>query len=131
MAPKKKNNIILPHKQPKTIITNILNTKIFLRINLHFLILLSFLPSFLAAPATYGNSRSYSRIRAAAASQSHTRSKPDLQPTPLAAIPDPQPTEQGQGSNLHSHRHYMGFLPHWATTGTPWFCFSNLSHVPR
>ena len=37
----------------------------------------------------------------------------------LVARPDPLPTEQGQGSNLHPHRHYVGFLTHWATMGTP------------
>ena len=32
---------------------------------------------------------------------------------------DPWPTELGQRSNPHPHRHYVGFLTHWATVGTP------------
>ena len=45
------------------------------------------------------------------------------QPTPqLMAMPNPQPMYQGQGSNPHPHGHYVGFLTHWATVGTPSFC---------
>ena len=56
----------------------------------------SFLYSFFlrAAPAAYGNSQAWDKIRAAAAnlhhSHSNARSKPHLQPTPqLLAVPDP------------------------------------------
>ena len=37
----------------------------------------------------------------------------------LAATPDHYPTEQGQGSNLHPLGHYVSFLTHRATIGTP------------
>ena len=62
---------------------------------------------FTATPAAYGVPRL------------GVEPEPHLQPTPqLAAIPDPQSTEWGQGMNPHTHRHYVGFLTHWTTTGT-------------
>ena len=54
------------------------------------------------------------------AAVSSNRSKPHLRPTPqLTAMPHPQPIEQGQGLNQHPHRHYVGFVNHWATKTTP------------
>ena len=55
-------------------------------------------------------------------SHDNTRSELNLWPTlQLAAMLD----EWGQGSNLHPHRDYVGFLIHWATTGTPYSTFKS------
>ena len=73
-------------------------------------------------PAAYGSSQARGWIRAAAADlcHSYTGSKLHLWPTlQLEATPDTLPTAWGQGSNLHPHRHNVGFLTHWGTTGTP------------
>ena len=74
-----------------------------------------------AAPAAYGSSQAWSRIRAAATglchSCSNTGSKPYLRPMPCnAATPAVQPTEWGQGSNPNPHGYCVGFLtaePQW------------------
>ena len=56
-------------------------------------------------------------------SHSSNRSEPHLWPTwQFEATLDPYPTERGQEWNLHPHWHYVEFLTHGATMGTPWFC---------
>ena len=77
-----------------------------------------------AAPMAYGGSQARGPVGAAAAglyhSHSNTGSEPCLQPTPqLMATSEPESTERGQGSNLQAHGSLVGFVNHWATTGTP------------
>lgn len=49
--------------------------------------------------------------------------KPHLWPmAQLAAMPDPSLTEWGQELNPHTQGHYVGFLTHQATMGTPVLC---------
>ena len=81
---------------------------------------------FKAAPVAYRCSQSRGQIGELAASLPHNHINARFQlppwPTPqLMATLNPQPTDQGHGSNLHPYGHYVGFLTHWATMGTPWF----------
>ena len=85
---------------------------------------------FRPAPVPCGSFRARDRIAAAAVGLCHShgnaRSKPHLWPMQqLSAMPDP---EWDQGSNPYPHRHYVGFLTHWATTGTPTFFFFFLKY---
>ena len=71
----------------------------------------------------YGGSQARGPIRAVAAGLHHSHSnsgpKPSLQPTlQLTSTPDPQSTAQGQGIKPTSSWMLVGFVNHWATTGT-------------
>ena len=66
------------------------------------------------------------------------KSELQLEPTPQskrqqiwgASASYTEHTERGQGLNPHSQGHYVGFLTHWATTGTSIFlCFRTLPTV--
>ena len=76
---------------------------------------------FTVTPAAYGNSQARGWIGAASLHHSHSNDGSELHLRPmlqLAVTPDSYPTEKGQRLNLHSHIHYIGFLTHWAKTGT-------------
>ena len=84
--------------------------------------------SFTAARVAYGRFWARGWIRAATASLRHSHSSTKLHPWPkslLTATLDLQPTEGGQGWNLYPHRHYVGFLTHWVTVGSPGYPFKD------
>ena len=96
--------------------------------SLIFLFFFVFLLFLWAAPAAYGGSQARGRIGAVATGlrQSHSNagSEPSLQPTPqLMATPDRYPTEQGAGTKPATSWFLVGFVNHFATTGTPTHLF--------
>ena len=77
---------------------------------------------FRAAPAAYGNSQARRQIRVAAAGLHHSHSYAGSELHSYSVPPCNARSlthEWGQGSSLHPHRHYVGFLTCWATTGIP------------
>ena len=81
---------------------------------------------FRGTPATYGSSQAGGWIRATAGglhlNHNNSRFKPhlcDLHHSLWQCWPGPSPIECGQGPNLHLYGHYVMFLTHWATLGTP------------
>ena len=90
----------------------------------HSFFSLSFFFLFRAAPVAYGSSRVRGQIGATAVglhhSHSHTGSQPHPQPMPAAFGNARSLTYWVRsGINLHPHKHYVGFLTCWTTTGTP------------
>ena len=75
----------------------------------------------------YGSSQAVGQIGAAMEAYTTIIAMPDsscILPQQLAAMSDPQPTERGQRLNPHPHGHFIKFLTHWSTTGTPLRCIA-------
>ena len=83
-----------------------------------------FFGPFRAAPVAYGSSQASSQIRPIAASlhHSHSNAGSERHPQPVHSLRQHwilNPLEWGQGLNPTSLWILVGFLTHWATTGTP------------
>ena len=81
---------------------------------------------FLRLPLHHGNSHTRGQIRAAAGSLPHTQSKTQIWATSATYVG----ACSGAGSLLDTlsqtrdpRRHYVAFLTHWATMGTPGIIF--------
>ena len=81
----------------------------------------------MATPAAYGSSQARGQNQSCSSrptpqTQQHGIRAASVTYTTAAcsaAMLDPYPTAQGQGLDPSSHRHYVGFLIRWVTTGTP------------
>ena len=75
-----------------------------------------------AAPVAYGGSQARGLTEAVATGLRNARSEPHLQPTPQLGNAGSLTHLARPGIELATSRFLVGFVNHWATTGTPWQC---------